>query len=180
MTAQGGLGIGLTVVRRLVEMHEGNVSAFSAGLGKGTEFTIRFPMGRAQPHHTSSPVASMGMRPGLRVLVVDDNVDTATTVSLLLQKAGCVTETAYDGPSALDCANRFHPDAAVLDIGLPGFDGYELAKRFRANPGLTPMKLIAISGYGQEQDRSRAKDAGFDHHLVKPVQLEALTRLLSQ
>ena len=178
--AQGGLGIGLTIVRRLVEMHDGTVSASSEGLGKGTEFTLRIPIGRVQAHDSASEQKPGAPRTGLRVLVVDDNVDTATTISLLLKKAGCITETAYDGPSALDVAQRLHPDVAVLDIGLPGLDGFEVAQRIRANAELNHVKLIAVSGYGQEKDRLRARDSGFDHYLVKPVQIEALTALLAR
>jgi CheY-like chemotaxis protein len=177
---QGGLGIGLTVVRRLVEMHEGTVSASSEGLGKGSEFTIRLPMGRVLQAGDATPPLPTSVSAGLRVLVVDDNVDTAQSVSLLLKTVACITETAYDGQSAIERAKSFRPDVIVLDIGLPGLDGYEVATRIRRDPAIKHAKLIAISGYGQEQDRTRAKQAGFDHHLVKPVQFDALCALVSK
>ena len=178
--SQGGLGIGLSIVRRLVEMHGGSVSVASDGAGKGSEFTVRLPMARLRDSAAATPLAAKVILAGLRVLVVDDNVDTATTVSVLLKKIGCVVETAHDGLAALERAQSLRPDVAVLDIGLPGLDGFEVAKRIRANPEFARMKLIAVSGYGQDQDRSRAKDAGFDHHMVKPVLFDSLSAVLAE
>jgi PAS domain S-box-containing protein len=178
--SKGGLGIGLTVVRRLAEMHGGSVSATSDGLGKGSEFTVRLPRSydRVPDHAQALPLA--GIRPGLRVLVVEDNVDTAQTVSQLLETAGCQTQMIHDGLAALDSANGFGPEVVLLDIGLPGLDGYEVARRLRAAPQHAGVRLIAISGYGQAQDRQRSKEAGFDHHLVKPVGLESLLKILAE
>jgi PAS domain S-box-containing protein len=177
---KGGLGIGLTVVRRLAEMHSGTVSATSEGLGKGSEFTVRLPRSNdVAKEKTSSNVA---VRPpqGLRVLVVEDNVDMARSLELLLKKAGCETQVVHDGAAALEVADTFPPQAILLDIGLPGLDGYEVARRFRADPKHDGVRLIAVSGYGQAQDHQRSKDAGFDHHLVKPVAFDALLATLAE
>jgi CheY-like chemotaxis protein len=137
-------------------------------------------MGRVLQLGDATPQLSASVSAGLRVLVVDDNVDTAHSVALLLKTVACITETAYDGHSAIEHAKSFRPEVIILDIGLPGLDGYEVATRIRKSPVIKHAKLIAISGYGQEQDRMRAKEAGFDHHLVKPVQFDALCALLSE
>jgi signal transduction histidine kinase len=177
---KGGLGIGLTVVRRLTEKHGGTVSASSEGLGTGTEFTVRLPRsdGFAQNQIRSEQSARLPL--GLRVMVVEDNIDTATSVSMLLQQAGCETKVVHDGTAALESADAFAPQVVLLDIGLPGLDGYEVARRLRANPQLAQLRLIAISGYGQAQDHQRSKEAGFDHHLVKPVDLPSLMAMLAR
>jgi two-component system CheB/CheR fusion protein len=176
--SQGGLGIGLTVVRRLAELHGGSVSAASEGPGKGSEFTVRLPLlpGPLQSAQTSEPGGELV--PGLRVLVVEDNVDAASSLSQLLQKVGCTTQVAHDGLSAVHTALDFRPDVVLLDIGLPGIDGYGVAQRLSATPELSATRLIAISGYGQEQDRERSRNAGFDHHLVKPVSFKMILPLL--
>jgi PAS domain S-box-containing protein len=178
---QGGLGLGLALVRRLTEMHDGWVEAHSAGPGQGAEFTVRLPR---------LAIAVSGEGPGaegeglarkpaaLRILVVDDNVDSADSMALLLSLDGHEVRTAFDGPGALAEAADFQPRAVLLDIGLPGMDGYEVARRMRELPGLRDVLMIAITGYGQEDDRTRSKAAGFDHHLVKPVDPETLSRLL--
>ena len=176
--AQGGLGIGLTIVRHLTEMHGGTVSATSEGLGKGTEFSVRLPLSQIRAA-TTVPVATPTIRPGLRVLVVEDNVDTARTMSLLLQQLGCATQEVHEGPPVVDAAKSFKPDAILLDVGLPGLDGYQIARLIRQTPELSQVRLIAVTGYGQQQDRERSINAGFDYHLVKPVQFDSLIAILA-
>jgi PAS domain S-box-containing protein len=176
--AQGGLGIGLTVVRHLTEMHGGTVSATSEGLGKGSEFSVELPLSTVQPD-ASMPKAASNIRPGLKVLVVEDNVDTARTLSLLLQGLGCTTQEVHEGPPVIDAATSFQPDAILLDIGLPGLDGYQIARLIRQAPELSHVRLIALTGYGQRQDRDRSRDTGFDDHLVKPVHFDSLVESLA-
>lgn len=179
---QGGLGIGLTLVRRLVEKHAGSVEVFSAGLGKGTQFTVRFPLADApSSRETSKPVAfASGENPRRRILVVDDNRDALDSLALLLKLWGHEVETAEDGPAALDRARVFNPEVICLDIGLPRMDGYEVARRFRQNPEFASAILIAMTGYGQEEARRQGVEAGFAHHLVKPVDIEDLARILRE
>jgi K+-sensing histidine kinase KdpD/CheY-like chemotaxis protein len=176
---KGGLGIGLTVVRSLTEKHGGTVSATSDGLGKGTEFTVRLPRSKDRITGDDSKWKVAHPPPGLRVLVVEDNVDTAAAVSMLLTQAGCETNIVHDGAAALEAAETFCPNAVLLDIGLPGLNGYEVARRLRSDSRHPRLRLIAVSGYGQAQDQQRSKDAGFDYHLVKPVDLQALMGLLA-
>lgn len=176
-----GLGIGLTLVRNLVEMHGGSVSATSAGQNQGSEFVVRLP---ASPSH-SGPAASLSAEPPppvrpLRILVTDDNRDSAESMAMLLAAMGHETHTAYDGEQALQIAKDFPPQVIFLDIGLPhGLDGYELARRLRRQSGLEKVMLVAMTGYGQEEDRHKSKAAGFDHHLVKPAELTEISRLLA-
>ncbi len=177
--AQGGLGIGLTVVRKLAEMHGGSVSAASEGLGQGSEFTVRLPIAAALPTELPEAIPATHVSP-LRILVVDDNVDMANSLGTLLEQAGHTITTAHDGLAALAAARKFHPDAIVLDIGLPGLDGYRVAEALRREPAFANVRLVAVSGYGQAEDRNRAKAAGFDHHLVKPVDFGQLVTALSQ
>jgi K+-sensing histidine kinase KdpD len=177
---KGGLGIGLTVARRLTEKHGGTVSATSDGLGKGTEFSVRLPLSKDRAGTDVGSRQAAQPPPGLRVLVVEDNVDAALAMSQLLSQAGCDTEIAHDGPAALEAADGFCPQVVLLDIGLPGLDGYEVARRLRADSRHVGSRLIAISGYGQAQDQQRSRSAGFDHHLVKPVDYRALIALLAQ
>ena len=177
--SQGGLGIGLTIVRNLIQHHGGSVAALSDGLGKGSEFIVRLPIAvEARESSDEGPAAAMpsteGGAPSPRILVVDDNVDAAQMLAEVLGQKGYETRTAYDPPAALRIASDFMPDVALLDIGLPVMDGYELAAHLRALPGLGGVKLIALTGYGQASDRQRTRDAGFHHHLVKPVDLDAL------
>jgi K+-sensing histidine kinase KdpD len=176
---KGGLGIGLTVVRRLTEKHGGTVSATSDGLGKGTEFIVRLPRGQSRAGTEISRRDAAGPPVGLRVLVVEDNVDTAAAMSELLTQARCEIKVSHDGPAALESANAFRPQVVLLDIGLPGLNGYEVARRLRADSRHSGVRLIAISGYGQSQDQQRSKEAGFDHHLVKPVDYKSLVALLA-
>jgi signal transduction histidine kinase/DNA-binding response OmpR family regulator len=178
--AQGGLGIGLTLVRRLVEMHHGSVQAYSEGFGRGSEFTVRLPaLEDEPPAHAVASHESVAETPAYRVLVVDDNTDSADSLSMLLQMLGHQTLIAYDGLNALEVAISFQPEVVLLDIGLPRLDGYQVARRLREQPGTASCLLIAVSGYGQDEDRVKAQEAGFDHHLTKPLNYEALQALLS-
>ena len=167
--SQGGLGIGLALVQRLVEMHGGTVAASSA-LGQGSEFVVRLPVvPPPEPQPPSPPTEkAQPTGPSLRVLVVDDNVDTVTTLAMLVQESGHDVRTAYDGSAVLEAALDYRPNVVLLDIGLPGLDGFEVAKRLRQQPALQNVVLVAMTGYGQESDRQRSQEAGFDHHLVKP------------
>jgi CheY-like chemotaxis protein len=176
--SQGGLGIGLTVVRRLAELHGGSVSAASEGPGKGSEFTVRLPLLQGPVENAVRRDSAGEIAPGLRVLVVEDNVDAASSLARLLHSAGCTTQVAHDGSSAVQTALEFRPDVVLLDIGLPGIDGYGVAQRLCKAPELSSTRLIAISGYGQEQDHERSRQAGFDHHLVKPVSFKTILPLL--
>ena len=175
--AQGGLGVGLTIVRRLVEMHGGSISAASAGVNQGATFEIRLPLARegATPYE-ATPVRRPRTR---RILVVDDNADGVEMLARLLQIDGHQVETALSGSEALERMASFRPEVAILDIGLPGLDGYEVARRIRARDEGQPVQLIAVTGYGREEDRDRARDAGFAAHLVKPVEFSALQRVLA-
>jgi CheY-like chemotaxis protein len=182
--SEGGLGIGLTLVKRLVEMHGGTVTAASDGPGKGSEFTIELP--RVADAVEERPAPQPGSRPwehtptALRVLVVDDNLDTATGMAKLLGASGYRVTTAHDGPTALDVAWAERPDVILIDIGLPGMDGYRVTQELRKDEGCKDAVIIAISGYGQDQDRRRSRQAGIDHHLVKPVDYDALLSLLAR
>jgi signal transduction histidine kinase/ActR/RegA family two-component response regulator len=178
--SQGGLGIGLTVARKLAEMHGGTVSAASAGLGHGSTFTLSMPLCETHAASCAKPgqqAASAESR-SMRILVVDDNRDTALGGALLLEALGHEVETAFDGPTAIELARSFQPQAILLDIGLPGMTGYEVARRLR-NDGFQNAKIIAVSGYGQPDDRRRSREAGFDHHLVKPVDQATLEGVLT-
>jgi PAS domain S-box-containing protein len=178
--SQGGLGIGLTLARRLVELHGGTIEAHSEGPGKGSEFVVRLPLTGAAPaaEPDDGPPAALVAPHSLRVLVVDDNVDAAESLAVLLRSAGYETRTAHTGPEAVAAAEE-RPAAVVLDIGLPGMDGYEVARKLRQAPETSQTKLIALTGYGQDADRERARAAGFDHHLTKPVQFDVIERLLA-
>jgi signal transduction histidine kinase/DNA-binding response OmpR family regulator len=179
--SQGGLGIGLTLVHRLVEMHGGRVAAFSAGANKGSEFVVRLPVLSRQPIPRASK--NGGLEPVAaprRVLIVDDNVDGAESLSLMLQLAGHQVQIVHNGPDALEAAPAFRPDVVLLDIGLPGMNGYEVARRLREQPELASTLLVALTGYGQEEDRQRGREAGFDQHLVKPVDPPVLASLLAR
>jgi PAS domain S-box-containing protein len=178
--SQGGLGIGLALVQRLVEMHGGTVAASSA-LGQGSEFVVRLPVvPPPQPQPSLPPTEkAKPTGPSLRVLVVDDNVDTVTTLAMLVQEAGHDVRTAYDGTAVLEAALDYRPNVVLLDIGLPGLNGFEVAKRLRQQPALQNAVLVAMTGYGQESDRQRSQEAGFDHHLVKPGDFGKVLQILA-
>ena len=179
--SQGGLGIGLTLVKRLVEMHGGTVSAQSAGPGQGSEFTVRLPIADTQQHETSQPPVtqencSLSRR---RVLVVDDNEDAAASMGMLLKCLGTDVKVAHNGTTALEVIESYRPDVVLLDIGMQGMDGFEVARRVRQRTDLNNIILIALTGWGQTEDRDRTRTAGFDHHLVKPADITALQSLLT-
>jgi PAS domain S-box-containing protein len=176
-----GLGIGLTLAKRLVDLHGGRVEARSAGRGKGTEFVIRLPAIAAVPAKRTTPRhADPELSASCRVLIADDNHDAAVSLSILLQSMGHDTRVVHDGIEALEAAELFRPDVVLLDIGMPRLDGYETARRMASQPWAATMQIVAVTGWGQETDRQRAKDAGFHRHLVKPVDLDALREVLSQ
>ena len=175
--ARGGLGIGLALARGIVDLHGGEILVESPGPGLGSEFTLRLPLvaGCAAPEPSAAPAALVSCK---RVLVVDDSLDTAETMALALELFGCETRMAHTATAALEVAAEFAPDVALLDIGLPDYNGYELARRLRALPCGLDTTLIAATGWGQDKDRTLALDAGFDHHLTKPIDFEQLRLLL--
>ena len=179
----GGLGIGLTLVKRLVEMHGGSVQARSEGLGLGSEFIVRLPLDVEKPGLVmEAPAAGepASVSPGRRILIVDDNTDSASTLAMLLSLSGHATHTAHDGVAAVEAARTLKPDVVLLDIGLPKLNGYEVARQIRATPWGKSIVLVALTGWGQEEDRRKSLDAGFNGHLVKPLDYEALMKLLAQ
>jgi signal transduction histidine kinase len=179
--SHGGLGIGLTLVKKLVEMHGGDLSVESEGLGRGCVFTVRLPsvvIAEAPPAPVEPrPSVPQGSRP--RVLVVDDNTDTVRGLSRLLRLDGHEVRAAQDGAEAIEAAKAFRPGVILMDIGLPGMDGHEVARRLRRDSSCADTVLVAISGYGQADDRRKSREAGFDHHLVKPVDHDALLAILA-
>ena len=179
--AQGGLGIGLTIARRLVEMHGGTIAAASEGVGQGSELTVRLPLALGEAADLEVR-GGEGAAPGaaLRVLVVDDNEDSAETLAMLLRLSGNDVRTVHDGPRALAAAVEHRPDLIFLDIGMPGMNGFEVASRLRQHEEMHNVLLVAMTGWGQEEDRRRSKEAGFDQHLVKPLDLKALDDLLAR
>ena len=178
--SRGGLGIGLTLVRQLVELHGGRVEAHSAGLGQGASFTVRLPAAvNAAENPSPTEDGPLAEPVGLRVLVVDDDVAVAESTAMLLRLEGHEIRCANSGEAALRLCREFQPEAVLLDIGLPGQDGYEIARKIRGLPGGTELKLIAVSGYGHEAAVARGREAGFDHYLVKPVDPEKLSALLT-
>ena len=178
--SQGGLGIGLALVQRLTNLHGGTVEAHSV-LGQGSEFVIRLPVLPMNTPRPPSPIpeTSQPITRPLRVLVVDDNEDTVSSFSMLLKASGHDVRTAYDGPTAVQAALDYRPGVVLLDIGLPGLNGYEVAKRIRQHPNLKNVVLVALTGYGRDSDRQLSLQAGFDHHLVKPARLEQLQQILA-
>jgi PAS domain S-box-containing protein len=179
--AQGGLGIGLTVVRSITEMHGGRVAVESSGRFAGATFTVRLPLlSGAQSEGDVVPFEALSedIPPGLRVLVVDDHVDAAQALALLLTRRKCKVRVTHDGPSAITAAREFQPEVLLLDLGLPGLDGYEIATTLRADPRFSSALFIAISGYAQESDRAHSLAAGFDYHTAKPVDFSSLLSVI--
>jgi CheY-like chemotaxis protein len=178
--AEGGLGVGLSLVKGLVALHGGSVEARSQGPEKGSEFVVRFPTGTPLPDRlgaeSETECAAAGV--GLKILVVDDNRDAADTCAMLLEASGHHVQTAYTGRQALELARTYRPHALLLDIGLPDINGYKLAQQVRATPWGRSAVLVAVTGWGQEEDRLRAVEAGFDQHLVKPISAEMVESIL--
>jgi len=178
--SQGGLGVGLALVERLVKLHGGSVSAHSAGAGKGSQFTIRLPLSQAQkapaPERREDGLQTAARS---RILVVDDNVDSVESLAMLLAMMGHEVQTANDAEGAVAVAETFRPDVAILDIGLPRVNGYELAKQIRERPWAKDLVLVALTGWGQETHRRRSAESGFNHHLTKPVEFDVLQQILS-
>jgi CheY-like chemotaxis protein len=182
--SDGGLGIGLSVVQRLIELHGGTVTAQSAGIGKGSEFIVRLPLTSApgalpRPAPVAPPAPEHATK-SLRVLVVEDNVDGCMMLAKVVRVRGYSVQTAFTGLAALAIATDWRPDVVLLDIGLPELSGFEVARRLRADPSNKGMKLVAVSGYGSERDVELGREAGFDAHLVKPVDLVEIEALLAQ
>ncbi|HSG39658.1 MAG TPA: response regulator, partial [Thermoanaerobaculia bacterium] len=176
---EGGLGLGLTLVRQIVEMHGGLVEAWSEGGGRGSDFRVILPLyeGAREP---AAEAREERARPApRRVLIIEDNDDAREALRTLLELDGHQVEAAGDGRDGLELARDFMPDVVLLDIGLPGLDGYEVAQALASHPARSRMRVVAVTGYGQEGDRDRAREAGFDAHLVKPVEVEKLRELLA-
>jgi PAS domain S-box-containing protein len=177
----GGLGVGLALARRIAEMHGGTLEAKSEGAGKGSEFTLRLPLMAGRDYRGPQATATPEETPvAKRILVVDDNVDAAGTLDMLLRSLGHETRVAYEGAGALKIAADFMPDIVLLDIGMPGLDGYEVARRLRALQRDKPFRIIAVTGWGQQSDREKSQAAGFDVHLVKPVDPKDLIQLIAE
>jgi CheY-like chemotaxis protein len=178
--APGGLGVGLSLARRLVELHGGSVTAASAGLGRGAAFTVRLPAIVMEPHveFAAAHVMDSGAASCGRVLVADDNIDGAEMLAAMLVDTGCEVRTVHTGAAALEEAERFRPEIALLDIGMPDISGLEVGRRLRATPWAANIVLAAVTGWGQEDDRQRSLQAGFDRHLVKPVDPNVLVELV--
>jgi CheY-like chemotaxis protein len=178
--SRGGLGIGLTVVKRLVEMHGGSVSVSSEGPGRGSEFSVRLPI--LVKDHPELPSRRETDRErtvsARRILVVDDDADSAASLALLLRMSGNETAMAHDGQAAVAAVESFRPDVVLMDISLPKLDGHDAARRIREEPWGKDVVLVALTGWGQEEDRRKSRDAGFDEHMVKPVDYDALMRFL--
>jgi CheY-like chemotaxis protein len=180
--SRGGLGIGLTLAKKIVEMHGGTIAAQSAGRGHGSEFTVRLPIAVQGRHPCEASPGTEARRDGSaqhRALVVDDNQDAATSLGILLQLLGVDVQTAPDGKTAIELIQSYHPDVVFVDLGMPGMDGFEVARRVRQRPEFEGMTLIALTGWGQSEDFKRTTEAGFDHHLVKPANLTALQSVLN-
>jgi CheY-like chemotaxis protein len=175
--SRDGLGIGLTLVKTLVEMHGGTVEARSDGLGLGSEFVVRLPLAAGAPE-ARPPAGAPAPPVSRRVLIVDDNEDGAASLAMLLRADGHAVSVAHDGAGATEAVAAFKPDVILLDIGLPGMNGYETCRAIRARPGGERIVIAALTGWGQDDDHRRSREAGFDAHLVKPVERDALAALL--
>jgi CheY-like chemotaxis protein len=180
--SQGGLGIGLTLVRSLVQMHGGRVEAASEGLGRGSEFTVRFPLATPFLEADLEPKTGDDAPPGdsLRVLIVDDNVHAAESLGMIVKLWNHDAKVSFDGPEAVELAEKYRPQVVLLDIGLPGMDGYSVARSIRSQSETDGVVLVAMTGYGREEDVQRSKSSGFDHHLVKPIDFTELQELLRE
>jgi CheY-like chemotaxis protein len=180
--AQGGLGIGLALAKRLIEMHGGRISARSKGRHQGSEFVIHLPLATHQlPTASENLPSQRDMQPSCsRILIVDDNRDAASSLAMLLRMLGNDVQTANDGPTGLEMLESFRPAVVLTDLGMPGMSGFELARQARELPHGKDTVFIALTGWGQEEDRQRTQQAGFDHHLLKPVNLGALKVLLTE
>lgn len=177
--AESGLGIGLSLVKRLVEMHDGTVTAYSEGNNAGSEFVVVLPiLASEQPIASTPETSAIPSSRGMRILVVDDNRDSSDTLALLLQLSGYVTRTAHDGLEAVSAAADFDPDLILLDIGLPGMNGYEACRTIRERPRGKDVAIVALTGWGQDEDRRMSEEAGFDGHIVKPVDIVDLESLI--
>ena len=190
LRSQGGLGVGLSLANRLVELHDGTLHAESEGEGHGSEFIVKLPLSSRAPAGTAvqlrdpltsavTPSPPPVVQCHRRVLVVDDNVDAAESLKMLLELGGANVRQAHDGYEALAIAREFDAEVIVLDIGMPGLDGYAVCRQLRAMPHGQEMRILALTGWGQQDDRRKTREAGFDAHLVKPVDPDQLTRILS-
>jgi CheY-like chemotaxis protein len=177
--AMDGLGIGLSLVRALVQRHGGSVRVFSEGLGKGSRFTVRLPVAEGPVGALDVAPLPTAHSPGQRVLVVDDNTDAATSLALLLEMEDCEVRTAADGEEALEQVQTFKPEIIFMDLAMPRLDGVTATRRIRALPQCQRVRIVALTGWGQASDRQRTRDAGMDLHLIKPVSLDALRSVLA-
>ena len=180
--SQGGLGIGLALVKHLVEMHSGHIGVTSPGLGKGSTFFVRLPLAptHVREAEKGEGAEEAGAAASLRVLVVDDNLASAKTTGWMLEMNGHTPSLAHDGPEALQRAHELHPHVVLLDIGLPGMNGYDVCRQLRKDPVFQNTVFIAQTGWGQKRDKEMAQEAGFDHHLIKPINFEELSGLLAK
>jgi CheY-like chemotaxis protein len=176
----GGLGLGLALIKGLVELHGGRIEAASAGLGQGAQLTLRLPFAEGPCAQAAGPTQADAAVPSLRVLVIEDNRDAADSLRILLELRGCEVQVAYTGPDGVRAAQQWRPEVILCDIGLPGLDGYGVAREVQRSKATARARLIAITGYGQEQDRIRSRHAGFSLHLTKPVDPEVLWQALAR